>query len=133
MSTPLHTLAKVPRGGSLEDALADALSGKPFNVQRRGVLRLCARRMQRRAARRPREQPHSRLGFEVLPQAPLWGRDGEPFADTLPKASAMTADGTRDEDDSILEDEDDRDALESLLATPSEVSFGDNEEIELSQ
>ena len=31
MSMALHTLAKVPSGGSLEDALADALSGKPFN------------------------------------------------------------------------------------------------------
>ena len=29
-ASPLHTLAKVPSGGSLEDALADSLSGMQF-------------------------------------------------------------------------------------------------------
>ncbi|GJF00375.1 hypothetical protein PsYK624_166620 [Phanerochaete sordida] len=128
MFTPLHTLAKVPRGGSLEDALADCLRGKPFND------------VAFYASARDEGSGDPRAVFansRILVSASRYfrelfseKRDSEPLSRPLPEASAMTVDGARDEG-STLGDEDDLDALESLLATPSEVWFRDDEDINL--
>ncbi|GJF00213.1 hypothetical protein PsYK624_164930 [Phanerochaete sordida] len=131
MSPPsLHTLAKVPSGGGLDDALADALSGKPFN----DVTFYTARS-------EDGGEPHAvHANSRILISASKYFRellakkndDNEvDAAPSVSEAPVMPSGGARDEDDSMLGDSDDIDALESVLAAPSEVSFGDDEKVEL--
>ncbi|GJF00212.1 hypothetical protein PsYK624_164920 [Phanerochaete sordida] len=125
MSTPLHTLAQVPSGGSLEDAFADALAGKPFN----DVIFYASARDEaggeRRAVHANRRVLMSSSNYfrQFLSSGKEREVSPKPVADT----SAMVIGDTRDEDESTLGDDDDIDALESLLAAPSEVSFRDDE------
>ncbi|GJE92503.1 hypothetical protein PsYK624_086570 [Phanerochaete sordida] len=128
MPTPLHTLAKVPRGGSLEDALAEALAGKPFNDmtfytaqnEDGGAPRAvhANRRILMSASKYFRELLSVEKESEVAPR---------PVADT----SATVMGDTRDKSGSTLGDDDEIDASESLLATASEVSFEDVEDMKL--
>ncbi|GJF00211.1 hypothetical protein PsYK624_164910 [Phanerochaete sordida] len=130
MSTPLHTLAKVPSGGSLEDALADALSGKPFNDVTFYTLAREEGGGKRRAVHaNSRILTSSSKYFREL----LAEEVGDGPAPNALSESTATLTGTArdDEDASTLSDDDDIDALESLLATPSEVSFGGDEETKL--
>ncbi|GJE92504.1 hypothetical protein PsYK624_086580 [Phanerochaete sordida] len=124
MSTPLHILTKVPSGGGLEDALADALSGKPFND-----VTFCTTQD---------EVGDVHANSRILMSASRYFREllaeeaaGKPVPTPLGESTATIVGGAHDEEASTLGDDDDIDALESLLATPSEVSFGDDEEMML--
>ncbi|GJF00225.1 hypothetical protein PsYK624_165050 [Phanerochaete sordida] len=124
MSTPLHALAKVPSGGSLTDALAEALAGKPFN----DVVFLAPVRVGEGA----RHAVYANSGILCAESAyfrELLSEEGAAVStvDAPPRASAQSYTGSVSESESSLGAEDDIDALESLLATPSEVSFSPDE------
>ncbi|GJE92505.1 hypothetical protein PsYK624_086590 [Phanerochaete sordida] len=124
MSTPsLHTLAKVPRGGGLEDALAAALAGTPFN----DVTFYTARGDDGGAPR----AVHA--NSRILVSASAYFREllsAEVGTGPAPSHSTETFATLADGHDSAL-DEDDIDAAESVLAAPSEVSMEVDGEMEL--
>ncbi|GJF00214.1 hypothetical protein PsYK624_164940 [Phanerochaete sordida] len=129
MSTPLHALAKVPAGGSLADALAEALAGKPFN----DVVFLAPVRAGegvRRAVYANSAILCAASGFfhELLSEEGA----GVSTIDVPPRASAKSRASCASESSNSLADED-IDASESLLATPSEVSFSGDEEAKVSE
>ncbi|EKM49883.1 uncharacterized protein PHACADRAFT_214399 [Phanerochaete carnosa HHB-10118-sp] len=120
----LHTLAQVPSGGSLEDALADSLSGIQFIDT---TFYACTRRLQSGKAGKPRAV---RANSTILKASSTYFRgllSGPAYS--VASSDALSAEhfqGSDDryecESDSDLEDEDDDlDVFGSLLATPSEV------------
>ncbi|GJE92501.1 hypothetical protein PsYK624_086550 [Phanerochaete sordida] len=123
MSKPLHTLAKVPSGGVLEDALADSLAGVPFNDV---TFYAYTRRLPSGKVDRPRAvQANSRIlkatsrFFRGLLSASASIGSSLGLSAQVPSKST---DGYEYDCDSDLEDEDDEiEALGSLLATPSDV------------
>ncbi|EKM54067.1 uncharacterized protein PHACADRAFT_209893 [Phanerochaete carnosa HHB-10118-sp] len=113
----LHALAKVPSGGSLEDALADSLSGFQFIDT---TFYAYTRRMQFGKATKPRAVRAN----SVILKASIYFRGPHPItpSDAFSAEHFGSADHYECESDSDLEDEDDgADAFGSLLATPSEV------------